>query len=386
MTSAHHQQMNPDEEREGLLLSTVPLGGGGGGGGGAPQHPSSSATSMALPLSHPPPKMVPPPSSAREDTLRLLFGAGGIYAAFLYYGSLQEDVFSYESPAGGEKFTQAWFLQFLEAMANVAVGFVGMKLAGGTPNIPQRFFVVSGASQVSSKAFTSLSLANGLSFPVATLAKSGKMAPVMAGQLLLGGASYTSREYAQVAAIIVGTAILSMGKKKGGTSESTPLGVAFILLSLFMDGVTAGVQKRLKADLGKVGVRPKPYDFMLYTNLYMMAVALVIALILGEVASGIIYCSANPHILGLMVRFSLCSAIGQSFIFYVVSTFDPLVCSTVTTTRKIFSVLLSIFLKGHKLTGQGWAGIAMACSGIISEMESKFSASRRRQNKSKVSM
>ena len=153
-----------------------------------------------------------------------------------------------------------------------------------------------------------------------------------------------------------------------------------------MDGVTAGVQKRLKADLGKVGVRPKPYDFMLYTNLYMMAVALVIALILGEVASGIIYCSVNPHILGLMVRFSLCSAIGQSFIFYVVSTFDPLVCSTVTTTRKIFSVLLSIFLKGHKLTGQGWAGIAMACSGIISEMESKFSASRRRQNKSKVSM
>merc|ERR1711982_158652 len=67
-------------------------------------------------------------------------------------------------------------------------------------------------TQVSAKACTSLALANGLSFPVATLAKSGKMAPVMAGSLLLGGATYSVREYLQVAAIIGGTAIVSLGK------------------------------------------------------------------------------------------------------------------------------------------------------------------------------
>ena len=87
--------------------------------------------------------------------------------------------------------------------------------------------------------------------------------------------------------------------QKGGTSTSTPMGIMFILLSLFMDGVTAGVQKRLKADLGKVGVQPKPYDFMFWTNLYMMCVALLIAVILGEVSSGMAYCSANPEIFSL---------------------------------------------------------------------------------------
>jgi UDP-galactose transporter B1 len=90
---------------------------------------------------------------------------------------------------------------------------MGRRLTGGVPNLPLQQFFLSGATQVSSKAFTSLALANGLSFPVATLAKSGKMAPVMAGQLLLSGASYSCRDYLQVLAIIGGTAILSLGKK-----------------------------------------------------------------------------------------------------------------------------------------------------------------------------
>lgn len=67
------------------------------------------------------------------------------------------------------------------------VGFAGLKLPGGTPSVPKKFFIISGASQVAAKAFTSSALASGLIFPVATLAKSGKMAPVIAGKLLCGG-------------------------------------------------------------------------------------------------------------------------------------------------------------------------------------------------------
>jgi len=174
-----------------------------------------------------------------------MIGAGGIYAAFLYYGSLQEDVFRFVN-ADGDKFTQAWFLQVLEALANVAVGFIGMLLSGPTAGIPKKMFAISGTTQVCAKAFTSLALANGLSFPVATLAKSGKMVPVMIGSMLLGSATYTTREYLQVAAIVAGTAIVGLGKKSGG--ENSALGVAFILLSLVCDGVTGGVQKKLKAE------------------------------------------------------------------------------------------------------------------------------------------
>lgn len=318
-------------------------------------------------------------SAGLPDSMKLLIGAGGIYAAFLYYGSLQEDVFRFVAE-DGTGFKQAWFLQVLEAFANVVIGFIGMQLSGPTKGIPLTMFGISGAAQVTAKACTSLALANGLSFPVATLAKSGKMAPVMAGSLLLGGATYELREYLQVAAIIGGTAIVSLGKKKGGAVSNSSLGVLFIVLSLVLDGVTAGFQKRLKAETAKVGVKPKPYDFMFWTNLFMCLTAVVIAGALGEVQTGVAYCTANPEILSKIIKFAVCSAVGQSFIFYTIANFDPLVLSTVTTTRKIFSVLLSIFLKGHSLSLMGWSGIALACSGIVSELQAKRIAM---QNKGK---
>ncbi len=322
------------------------------------------------------PEIMSNQSTGLPDSVKLLIGAGGVYAAFLYYGSLQEDVFRYVSE-DGISFKQAWFLQVLEAFANVIIGFIGMSVTGATKNIPLTMFGISGASQVSAKACTSLALANGLSFPVATLCKSGKMAPVMAGSLLLGGATYSIREYLQVVAIIGGTAIVSMGKKKGGSQSNSATGVAFIVASLVLDGVTAGFQKRLKAETAKVGVKPKPYDFMFWTNFFMCITATVFALGLGEFTSGFAFCASNPEILSKIVKFSLCSAVGQSFIFYTIANFDPLVLSTVTTTRKIFSVLLSIFTKGHSLSPTGWSGIALACGGIISELQAKASGKKK---------
>jgi len=315
-------------------------------------------------------------SKGLPDSAKLIVGAGGIYAAFLYYGSLQEDVFRYTAE-DGSSFKAAWFLQVLEALANVIIGFLGMQIMGPTDGIPLPMFAVSGAAQVSAKACTSLALANGLSFPVATLAKSGKMAPVMAGSLLLGGAQYTVRQYLQVAAIIGGTAVVSMGKKKGGSTSNSSLGVAYIVLSLVLDGVTAGFQKRLKVATAAAGAKPKPYDFMFWTNLFMCLTAVVIATGLGEMTSGLAFCTANPEIFSKIGQFAVCSAVGQSFIFYTIANFDPLVLSTVTTTRKIFSVLLSIFLKGHSLSMTGWSGIAMACAGILSEMQSKMSGGKK---------
>jgi hypothetical protein len=61
-------------------------------------------------------------------------------------------------------FKAAWFLQVLEALANVIIGYLGQVLSGPrTRGIPLQMFGISGAAQVTAKACTSLALANGLS-------------------------------------------------------------------------------------------------------------------------------------------------------------------------------------------------------------------------------
>ena len=111
---------------------------------------------------------------AVPDGAKLLFGTVGIYTAFIYYGLMQEEVLTFQGE-GGVKFTQGWFLQTIEALANVVVGFLGRALIGGTPGLPVGLFAVTGATQVAAKYFTSASTMYGLAYPVATLAKSGKV-------------------------------------------------------------------------------------------------------------------------------------------------------------------------------------------------------------------
>ena len=322
-----------------------------------------------------------------NNTLNLLFCCAGIYTAYLIFGTLQEDVFTYSSDnisaAGSVAFTYIWFVQVVEAFTNTVTGYVGLQMTRrkeerNKPKPNQKFFFLSGFSQVLSKALTSLSLNSGLSFPLATMAKSGKMAPVMAGQLVLSGTRYNMREYAQVSAIIAGTALLGLSKAKGGNgmSHSSTLGVVFILASLVMDGITGGLQKRLKVESQDVGHSLKGFEFMFYTNMYMFWVALCVANLNGDLVNGIAYCLKDSNICKLILKFCLCSAVGQSFIFYTIASFDPLVCSTITTTRKIVSVFLSIFYKGHVMTYQAWFGVSIACLGILSEVQDKVGTGR----------
>ena len=79
--------------------------------------------------------------------MKMLFGVAGIYGAFMYYGVLQEGVTKWENDAG-ERLGRAWFLNTLEALANVIIGAIGLMVTGGA-NMKaisfQKFFLTGGA-------------------------------------------------------------------------------------------------------------------------------------------------------------------------------------------------------------------------------------------------
>lgn len=311
------------------------------------------------------------------DATMALFGVAGIYGSFMYYGLLQESVTKYVSDSG-ERLERTWFLQTVEALANVAVGAVGLLLTGGFTAfsaLPMKGFAITGLTQVCAKAFTTQAMLFGVSFPVATLAKSAKMVPVMIGTIVLTGKQYAPRKYLQVAMIIGGTVMVNMSKKKASAGGSELSGLACLAVALTCDGITGGLQDDMKESFRKAsgGKKLKPYEMMTLTNVSMCMIAFVVSLALGQFFDGLAFLLSEPKLTVMVAQFALCSALGQSFIFFTIATFDPLVTTTVTTTRKIFSVLLSIFLHGHPVNELGWAGIGVASLGILGELQEKMS-------------
>ncbi len=277
---------------------------------------------------------------------------------------------------------------------------IALLIVGNQKSLPLHLFLPAGAGQIFAKASFSLALANGLAFSVATLAKSAKMVPVMAGNIILGGKVYKLMQYLSVAAVIAGTVIVTLDgdKKKKGSEESSMWGIAFICMSLTFDGIVGGMQGKLKkATKDKLGEEIKPYDMMFWTNLVMAITALCISLSpfrdtsftfmpTTEFQEATVYLTNNPDLFEKIGYFAMCSAAGQSFIFYTISNFDSLTCTTVTTTRKVMSVLIAIFTDPKQsLSEIGWGGLGLATVGIsmeiVEKMEKKEDKEEKKQGK-----
>merc|ERR1712028_82264 len=315
--------------------------------------------------------------------VRLLIGVVGIFGAFMYYGQLQGDIVRYRD-ASGDALEREWFLQVMEAGANVAVGLLGLIVTQGgpSPGIPIRGFAITGATQVLAKAMTQKAQIFGVPFFVATLVKNAKMVPVMVGAIVMAGQKYKFRKWVQVGLIIFGVVLVTVGKKKSGkdaaANENEAIGLGCLMLALVCDGATGGIQTNMKDQYKEDhGKKLQSYDLMLFTNLMMLLVAIGASTALDQLFSGVAFVSANPELMVALAKFSACSAIGQSAIFFTMANFDPLVTTTVTTVRKIFSVLLDIVSRGHVLNEIQWSGVAICSLGVLGELQEKFGGSKK---------
>ncbi|KAL1528414.1 hypothetical protein AB1Y20_009763 [Prymnesium parvum] len=209
------------------------------------------------------------------------------------------------------------------------------------------------------------------------------MVPVMAGGIVLGGKRYSAVEYAQVLAITLGVCIFNFGggKKKVGKKDS-PYGLFLIVISLLMDAFTGGLQDKVKASTKALNPdavgpkRPSMHESMLWTNLSGCIVAFFLALLSGHLVGGVKFCMKNPQVLTAILVYSISSAVGQNFVYYTLTQFNPLVLTTVTTTRKIFSTLFSVFRNPqNSLNGMQWSGCSLVFAGLMGDILRKLNSS-----------
>ncbi|KAI9911589.1 hypothetical protein PsorP6_009859 [Peronosclerospora sorghi] len=308
-------------------------------------------------------------SSPRDASLvHLAICIGGIYACYLSYGIFQEKIFTYRS-SHGDKFTATLFMLFVQCFTNALVAygatFVWKPERARMPLAP---FASTAAAYLGAMLFSNEALKH-VSFPTQALGKSCKMIPVMLMGVLIRGKKYTIRDYICMLVITTGIAVFQLGKQsaKHVERENSSYGLVLLFLSLTLDGISGPKQEDLAHRL-----RPSVHQQMLHTNVWAIVYTGLGALLTGQARDGFLFCRENPAILHSVFWFSVCSALGQNFIYFTIQQFSALTCTTITTTRKFFTILFSVLWYGHELSLTSWLGVAVVFVGLGWELSTKY--------------
>mmetsp|Transcript_5677 Transcript_5677/g.14401 ORF Transcript_5677/g.14401 Transcript_5677/m.14401 type:complete len:335 (+) Transcript_5677:251-1255(+) len=301
----------------------------------------------------PPEAKLPLASPARQ----LLLSAG----VLLCFGvsSLTQEALTTRS-YDGATFRYRNVLLLLQSAASAVVAGAMMLARGPRPRARQpprsdygRWAVVVGAYYASHWfGLASLPL---LSYPVHVTLKSCKAIPVVVGERLLTARRHAPAKYIGVAAMCVGaSAFFLLHETAGGARRTTPAGVALVACALVSDGIYGGYQTKLVARCDSEWV------LMFYMNAWQALLsACACAAAGGELGAAAAFVSAHPRVARDLALFNVSKALGTLCVYRLLRESGTIVVATVTTLRKVLSVLLSVAYFGHAVGAAQWAALAL---------------------------
>jgi len=309
--------------------------------------------------------------TSSKNRVKFLGSALGIFVCYFYYGILQEDITKRkyvmdEEEGTTEKFVYTWSLVGAQCVVNYfyaqLLSKTVMKPKPTDAHIEAKLYGICSFTYLLAMISSNLAL-QWVPYPTQVIGKSCKPIPVMILGVLLGGRSYSLRKYLFVLLIVLGVALFMYKPKNNPSAAASSGGLTgemLLIMSLSMDGLTGAVQERMRHG----SQRPNSATMMKMMNLFSVMYTSVFLIFSGEIFTFAQFCTRHPIVLWKIFSFSIASALGQFFIYVVVSDFGPLPCSIITTTRKFFTVMASVLLFGNVLSGLQWLGAAFVFVGL----------------------
>jgi len=324
----------------------------------------------------------------------------------------------YGSATSPELFKFPVFLNTVQSLCAASIGYLYLRwdAKGSTPApiIPNRrillplFLVAVTSSLASPFGYASLAHIDYITF---ILAKSCKLLPVMFLHITLFQKKFPLYQYLVVLAVTSGVAVFTLhaGSAKAHSKPSkasinpdrnSAWGLLLLGINLLFDGLTNTTQDYIFQ------------TYQPYKGPQMMCANNIISTILtfsylaispylvhtgigeylgmdlasgggGEFAAALGFMARHPAVWYDVLGFAMCGAIGQVFIceslfshanfleltgtVYTLSTFSSLLLVTITVTRKMLTMILSVIWFGHHLGGKQWMGVALVFGGIGAE-------------------
>ncbi|XP_055375224.1 solute carrier family 35 member B1 homolog [Condylostylus longicornis] len=304
---------------------------------------------------------------------RFIVYALGIFFCYFYYGIIQEKVTrgrygTQINPDGtiGERFTLTLALVWVQCICNwlfaKAMLFVKPQKEDTTHS---GYYATCALTYLLGFVSSNMAL-RWVPYPTQVVGKSAKPIPVMILAVLVGKKSYPWLKYFCVLIIVTGVVMFMYidGKSSKQINEDkVAIGELLLLMSLSMDGMTGAVQERMRASSA-----PSGQQMMLAMNWWSALILGAALIFTGEGKDFAAFAVRHPNMLVHLGTLALAGALGQLFIFLMVSCFGPLSCSVVTTTRKFFTVLCSVILFGNVLSMRQWFGAVLVFAGLFADM------------------
>ncbi|URE42940.1 solute carrier family 35 member [Musa troglodytarum] len=288
-----------------------------------------------------------------DRVLLLALCVAGIWSAYIYQGVLQETVSTKLFGPDGERFEHLSFLNLAQNVVCFLWSLIMIKLWSRSS---------SGGAPLWTYWSPNITNTIGPSMGIEAL----KYIIMLIGTLVYG-IKYSTPEYICTFFVAGGVSSFALLKTSSKTISklahpNAPLGYGLCFLNLAFDGFTNATQDSIKARYPETTA----WDIMLGMNLWgtIYNVIYMFGWPHGSGYEAVRFCQEHPEAAWDILVYCLCGAVGQNFILLTISRFGSLANTTITTTRKFVSIVISSLISGNPLSPKHWASVAMVFSGL----------------------
>lgn len=290
-------------------------------------------------------------------------------------------------PYGPEavRFQSSRFLVFSNRLAAFLLADLVVKWQGGAADStpPFRFSLCATSNILSSVCqYEALKF---VSFPTQVLAKSCKMLPVMLMGYVVGRKRYPLSDWLVAVVVTAGVVVFKQAEladtsraharpSAGELSGGEAIGYSLIVGYIGFDSFTSNWQEALFKEYSVT-----PLQMMRQVNMFSVLFAATGLLLTAEAFELPRFFASHPDCALHVAMMSVCSAIGQLFIFFTIKHFGALAFATINTVRTMFSVVLSFSIFGHAINAAEAGGIALAFSALAAQVGIKWARQLRKR-------
>jgi len=173
---------------------------------------------------------------------------------------------------------------------------------------------------------------------------------------------YEYYEYVVAVLITVGMVAFLLGSDEGRKASSTTTlsGVVILLGYMVADSFTSSWQGALFTEYKMSSIQ-----MMAGVNLFSCLLTSVSLLQQGVFYTSLVFMSQYSSFLLDCLVLSICSAVGQLFIYHTISTFGPVIFVIIMTVRQVMAVVISCIKFHHPLAPVAILGILVIFAALF---------------------